>query len=56
MGKIVHKFHIKATQAEPYSPWQVKAEISICEIKHMVRSLMARTKASPCLWDYCTIL
>jgi hypothetical protein len=54
MGKIARKFHIRTTQAEPYSPWQVRAEISIREIKRTVRSLMAKKKAHPRLWDYCT--
>ena len=53
MGEIVHKCWIKATQSEPYSPWQVRAELCNRELKKAVRSTMARTKAPGRLWDFC---
>jgi hypothetical protein len=53
MGDIVHKCWIKATQSEPYSPWQVQAELCNRELKKAVRLAMAKTKAPDRLWDFC---
>jgi hypothetical protein len=44
---------IKQTQAEPYSPWQNRAEGSIRELKNHIRRLMAKHNAPRCLWDFC---
>jgi hypothetical protein len=42
------------SQSEPYSPWQVRAELCIREIKRSVRHSLEKTKAPKRLWDYCT--
>ncbi len=42
-------------QNEPYSPWQVQAEIAIREIKKAVCHTMTKRKAPQWLRDYCTI-
>jgi hypothetical protein len=55
MGEILRKFWIKATQSEPYSPWQVRAELCNRELKKAVRLHMAKTKAPSRLWDFCAI-
>jgi hypothetical protein len=44
---------IKQTQAEPYSPWQNRAEGSIRELKNHIRRLMSRYNAPRHLWDFC---
>jgi hypothetical protein len=54
MGDLARQFWIKTTQSEPYSPWQVRAELCIREVKKAVKHAMARTKAPKRLWDYCT--
>jgi len=54
MGEIVKEFWITPSQAEPYSPWQLRAELSIREVKNAVRHAMMRTHALKRLWDYCT--
>lgn len=33
MSELLRKFWIKSSQSEPYSPWQVRAELCIREIK-----------------------
>jgi hypothetical protein len=53
--QTMQKFQIKQTLSQPYSPWQVRAERCICEIKKSVRRLMDNTKAPKCLWDYCAV-
>jgi hypothetical protein len=53
MGELLHKFWIKGSQSEPYSPWQVRAELCIRAIKKAVRHTLAKTRAPRCLWDYC---
>jgi len=50
--EMIQKYQIKQTLSEPYSPWQVRAEGYICEVKKSVRQLMHNTKAPKCLWDY----
>jgi hypothetical protein len=55
MAEILKEFWISPSQAEPYSPWQVRAELSIREVKNAVRHAMMHTKAHKWLWDYCTI-
>jgi hypothetical protein len=55
MAAIAREFWIKTTQSEPYSPWQVRAELAIREVKKAVRHTMAQVKAPKRLWDYCTI-
>jgi len=50
--ETIQKYQIKQTLSEPYSPWQVRAEGYICEVKKSVRQLMHNTKAPKCLWDY----
>jgi hypothetical protein len=55
MGELLRKFWIRGSQSEPYSPWQVRAELCIREVKKAVRHAMAKTKAPKRLWDYCTI-
>jgi hypothetical protein len=52
MGKLLHKFWIRSTQSEPYSPWQVRAELCIREIKKAVRHTLNKTNAPKRLWDY----
>jgi hypothetical protein len=54
MKDIAREFWIKTTQSEPYSPWQVRAELAIREVKKSVRDTMITTKAPKRLWDYCT--
>jgi len=54
MGEIVRKAWIKPTQSEPYSPWQVRAELCNRELKKAVRYAYAlyKTNAPGQLWDY----
>ena len=54
-GQTMKKFDIKSTQSEPYSPWQVRAEGCIREVKKSTRQIMTSTKAPKCLWDYCAV-
>jgi hypothetical protein len=54
MKELLRKFWIKGSQSEPYSPWQVRAELCIREIKAAVRHTMTKTGAPKWLWDYCT--
>jgi hypothetical protein len=53
MKELVKKFWIKGSLSEPYSPWQVRAELCIREIKAAVRHLMSKSGAPKQLWDYC---
>jgi hypothetical protein len=53
MGDLLRKFLIQSTQSEPYSPWQVRAELCICGIKKSVGESLDRMGAPRCLWDYC---
>jgi len=53
MGEIVRKAWIKPTQSEPYSPWQVRAELCNRELKKAVRYTLYKTNAPGRLWDYC---
>jgi hypothetical protein len=52
---ILSKFWIKWTQNEPYSPWQVSAELCIWDIKNAVRNTLEKIGAHKKLWDYCTL-
>jgi hypothetical protein len=54
MGDLTRQFWIKTTQSEPYSPWQVRAELCIKEVKKAVRHTMLKTRAPKRLWDFCT--
>jgi hypothetical protein len=45
MGDIIRKCWIKATQSEPYLPWQVRAELCNQELKKAVRLTLAKTRA-----------
>jgi hypothetical protein len=45
MGDLAWQFWIKTTQSEPYSPWQVRAELCIREVKKAVRHAMTKTRA-----------
>lgn len=54
MKELMWKFWIKGSQSEPYSPWQVRAELCIREIKAAVRHSMAKSGAPKRLWDCCT--
>jgi hypothetical protein len=54
MGEIMRKAWIKPTQSEPYSPWQVRAELCNRELKKAVCHALYRTNAPGRLWDYCT--
>jgi hypothetical protein len=54
MGDLARQFWIRTTQSEPYSPWQVRAELCIREVKKAVRHAMLKTRAPKRLWDYCT--
>jgi hypothetical protein len=55
MAEIIKELWITPSQAEPYSPWQVRAELSIREVKNAVRHAMMHSRAPKQLWDYCTI-
>jgi hypothetical protein len=55
VADIAKEFWIKVSQSEPYSPWQVRAELCIKEIEKAVRHAMQRTRAPKRLWDYCTV-
>jgi len=55
VAEIAKEFWVKVSQSEPYSPWQVRAELCIREIKKAVRHSMQRTRAPKRLWDYCTV-
>ncbi len=50
MGEILWKFWIKGTQSEPYSPWQVRPELCIHEVKKAVRHTLMKTNAPKRLW------
>jgi hypothetical protein len=54
-GQTMKKFGIKPTQSEPYSPWQVRVEGCICEVKKSTRQIMTNTRAPKCLWDFCAV-
>jgi hypothetical protein len=45
MRELLKEFWIKPSQSEPHSPWQVRAELAIREIKKAVRDTMQRTRA-----------
>ncbi len=51
--KVASDHQIMQTLAEPYSPWQVRAEIAIRELKRGVRRMMENSKAPKMLWDFC---
>jgi hypothetical protein len=55
-GELTKKYQIKVTMSEPYSPWQVHAELTICEVKvkQAVRNLRAKVDEHVHLLDYCT--
>ncbi len=55
MRELLKEFWIKPSQSETHSPWQVRAELAIREIKIAVRNTMRRTRAPLRLWDYCAI-
>ena len=55
MSDLLRKFWIRGSQSEPYSPWQVRAELCIREIKKAVKHTLTKTNAPRRLWDYCTI-
>jgi hypothetical protein len=52
--KITSEHQIPQTLAEPYSPWQVRAEGAIRELKRGFNRLMERMNAPRSLWDFCT--
>jgi len=54
MKDLLEKFWIKGTQSEPYSPWQVRVELCIREVKRAVRHSLETSRALKHLWDYCT--
>jgi hypothetical protein len=45
MEDLAQEFWIPITQSKPHSPWQVRAELCIREIKKAVRHTMLRTRA-----------
>lgn len=45
MNDTARELWIPITQSEPHSPWQVRAELCIHEIKHAVCHTMLRTRA-----------
>jgi hypothetical protein len=51
--KVASEHQIPQTLAEPYSPWQVRAEVAIRELKRGVRRIMESTRAPKSLWDFC---
>lgn len=54
--KRVRDIHsVQQTEAEPYTPWQNRAESGIRENKKSTKRMMQRTQASPRLWDYATV-
>jgi hypothetical protein len=55
MGELLRKFWIRSMQSEPYSPWQVRAELCIREVKKAVRHTLSKTGSPKRLWDCCTI-
>jgi len=55
MKETLKKFWIKPTQSEPYSPWQVCAELCIREVKRAIRHSLSKTRSPKRLWDYCTM-
>jgi hypothetical protein len=55
MAEIIKEFWITPSQAKPYSPWQVRAELSLREVKNAVQKAMTHSRAPKHLWDYCTI-
>ncbi len=55
MGEIMRKCWIRATQSEPYSPWQVRAKLCNRELKKAVRLTMTKTRAPGKLWDFCAM-
>jgi hypothetical protein len=55
MTDLAREFWIPITQSEPHSPWQVRVELCIREIKKAVRHTMLRTGPPKQLWAYCMI-
>ena len=55
MADLAWESCIPITQSKPHSPWQVRAELCMREIKKAVRHTMLRTGPPKQLWDYCTI-
>ncbi len=55
MGELICKCWIYASQSEPYSPWQVCAELCNRELKKAVRYNMSKVRAPSRLWDFCTL-
>lgn len=45
VGDLTKEFWIPVSQSEPYSPWQLRAELCIREVKKAVRHAMQRTRA-----------
>ena len=52
---ILSQHSIKQTFAEPYSPWQNRAEAGIREYTKQVLRVLRRTRASTRLWGYAAI-
>jgi hypothetical protein len=53
MAEVIKKAWIHPTQSEPYSPWQVRAELGNRELKKAVRYTLYKTNAPRRLWDFC---
>lgn len=46
-------YGIRQTLAEPYSPFQNRAEVNIHELKKHTRRLMSKTSTPLRMWDFC---
>ena len=51
--RILHKFGIYQTFAEPHSPWQNRSKPAIGEVKAYSRCLMQKTNTQVQLWCFC---
>jgi hypothetical protein len=51
---VVRDYQIRHTLAEPYSPWQNKAERSIREIKRGIRRFMQSEGSPKRTWCFCS--
>ena len=54
-GKVLKQDYVRATEIEPYSPWQNRAEMSIKEMKKSTLQVMRRRHAPRRLWDFAAV-
>jgi hypothetical protein len=50
--KTIREFRINQTTTEPYSPWQNRAELDVCEAKRAMRRFKKKTGSPRRLWFF----